>query len=122
MTDVRDAADVLSAARTGKPVARASPRPAQRSPAPRRPAAPAERARPAQSYVEEGRPLWMERMQIPLSGLSEHVLAQLERLGRGYEGWGREGDYDEFFVDVGGKRYRGPSLQKAIAAAFGGAR
>jgi hypothetical protein len=66
----------------------------------------------------------MERMSIPITGLSDRVLERLEKLGPSYEGWGREHHYEAFFVDVGGQRFRGPSLHKAISAALaaGGAR
>ncbi len=48
MSEIRDAAEVLHAARTGKPVAHVPLRPASRPPPPRPPAAaPAGRARPA---------------------------------------------------------------------------
>jgi len=131
MTEARAAGEVLAQARASggartprlelspsAPLANRAAR-APHRPAPLLGAAP-ERARPG--LDGEGRPLWMEVMQIPLTGLPDSVLARLDRLGRGYEGWGREPDFGPFFVDVGGVRFRGTSLHRAISAALGGAR
>jgi hypothetical protein len=128
VTDPRAAAEVLvlahqvhgtpPARRGSSPsappsAARAPSRPS--SPAPARPAEPAGRARPG--LDEDGRPLWMEQMQIPLNGLPDSTLDRLEKLGPGYLGWGREEVHGPFFVDVDELRYRGRSLLRAIAAA-----
>lgn len=87
--------------------------PAAQPASPLRPSAPG-RARPG--LEEEGRPAWMERMAIPLNGLPDSLLAELDRLGPGYEGWGRDEDWT-WFVDVGGRRFTGRTFRRAIAAA-----
>ena len=77
--------------------------------------APPARARPG--LDEEGRPAWMERMAIPLNGLPDSVLARLDQLGPGFEGWGRDADWN-WFIDVGGVRYLGTTRSRAISAAL----
>lgn len=71
---------------------------------------------------ETGRPLWMETMMIPLSGLNDRTMARLAELGPTFEGWGRRDDEPRkpFFVDVGPLRFKGPTLDDAIAAALAG--
>lgn len=67
----------------------------------------------------EGRPVWMCRMGIPLTGLADHVLAALDSLGPTFSGWGIR-EYPvatPFFVDVGEHRYRGATLEQAIVNA-----
>jgi hypothetical protein len=63
---------------------------------------------------------------LPLTAFEARVLEQLERrVGRDrYEGWGREprgsapdAPEPDFFVDVGGRRFRGETLLQAAAAA-----
>ncbi len=59
----------------------------------------------------------MERLGIPLNGLSDSVLARLDELGPGFEGWGRDADW-AWFVDVAGVRYVGTTRGRAISAAL----
>lgn len=86
------------------------------TPTPDRPAGPG-RARPGPE--DEGRPLFMEQLGIPLNGLPDSLLAELDRLGPTFEGWGRRDDELQapFFVDVGGSRFIGRTLRSAIARA-----
>jgi hypothetical protein len=92
----------------GKPAARVSPA----APTPR--AVAQGSARPAP--VGTRRPAAMVHLEIPLSGLSDSVLAQLDRLGPGWT-WGRD-DAGNFFVEDGTRRCIGRDLVGAIGVAI----
>jgi hypothetical protein len=66
----------------------------------------------------------MERMQIPLNGIQDSLLAELDKLGPGWT-WGRDGDWDWFVEGAGdgtpgsAQRFTHPkSLRRAIAKAL----
>jgi hypothetical protein len=65
----------------------------------------------------------MELLGIPLNGLQDSALAELDQLGPGWT-WGRDGDWDWFVEGPGdgtpgsAQRFTGKTRARAIAAAL----
>lgn len=62
------------------------------------------------------RPEAMRYLDVPISGLSDLVLRELDRLGPGWS-WGRD-EAGNFFVEDGAQRVLGRSLLDAVRVAL----